>query len=419
MHKPMPALLEFDAVSPERIAAQFGTPTFVLSRTVLRSRLLAFADAMQASWPGTRLFYSAKANPNPWVLREVLCAGWGIDACSIGDLWLAADAGASREAISFTGVGVARRDFAQACESVEYFNICTPAQVQHVAPCSAKLGLRLAAESNRTAIDYATDKFGLTTEEAGSAIELLRARGMRVRGLHCHAASGITDVDDLVETLHRSLTGTIAALGSSDRNVLEYVNVGGGLGILYDDSAGGVDPVALGEGLAGLMSALSDQVGHRLELHCEPGEWVTGPAGALLMRVIGAFDRGETRVAIMDASLNQFMGTSYSRPNNAVSVAAANGDGIVAHDLFGSTNSPGDVFCRSRLLPTLQEGDLVILHCAGAYGYSRGGRFNEHPQAPEVFVDGNRFAVARERETLSVLKEHVPDSLGWIRSSRG
>lgn len=414
MHKPMPALLEFDAVSPECIAAQFGTPTFVLSRTVLRSRLLAFAEGMQAAWPGTRLFYSAKANPNPWVLHEALSAGWGIDACSTGDLWLAAEAGTSREAISFTGVGVTRRNFAQVCESVDYLNVCTPAQVEHVAPCSAKLGLRLAAESNRTAIDYASNKFGLTTEEAAVAIEMLRARGMRVRGLHCHAASGITDVDDLVETLSRSLMGTIATLGSRDKDVLEYVNVGGGLGILYDDNAGGVDPIALGEGLAGLMSALSDRVGRRLELHCEPGEWVIGPAGALLMRVIGAFDRGETRVAIMDASLNQFMGTSYSRPDNAVSVVTAHGDDIVSHDLYGSTNSPGDVFCRSRLLPRLQEGDLVILHCAGAYGYSRGGRFNEHPQAPEVLVDGTRFAVARVRETLSVLKEHVPDSLSWI-----
>lgn len=414
MQKPMPSPIEFDSVSPERIAARLGTPAFVLSRTVLRSRLAAFAEAMQDSWPGTRLFYSAKANPNPWVLREALSADWGIDACSSGDLWLADRAGASRESISFTGVGVSRREFAHVCEVADYVNICTPAQVDHVEPCPAKLGLRLAAESNRTAIDYATNKFGLTVEETASAIEALRARAMLVRGLHCHVGSGITDIEDLVETLSRSLLGTINVLGDRARGLLEYVNVGGGLGILYDDSAGGMNPVALGEALAGLMSALSDRVGHRLELHCEPGEWVVGPSGALLMRVIGSFGRGGTRVVIVDASLNQFMGTSYSRPNNAVSVVSAHHNHIVPHDVYGSTNSPGDVFCRSRSLPWLQEDDLVVLHCAGAYGYSRGGRFNEHPQAPEVFVDGARFAIARERETPAVLHQHVPDSLRWL-----
>ena len=192
------------------------------------------------------------------------------------------------------------------------------------------------------------------------------------------------------------------------------MNVGGGVGIFYDDRAGGMDAAALSERVALLMGVLSDRAGRRLELHCEPGEWVVGPAGALLTRVTNAFCRDETRVAIVDASLNQYMGTSFYRPNNVVSVVSGKHGTVMAHDVFGSTNAPGDVFCRARTLPRLEEDDLIVLHCAGAYGYSRGGRFNEHPQAPEVWVDGAQFAVVREREPVTVLQQHVPESLEWM-----
>jgi len=409
----MTSLIEFDSVDPELIAARLGTPVFVLSQTILRQRLAAFADALRDSWPSTRLFYSVKANSNPWVLRQVLASGWGLDACSPGDLWLASRVGAGRESVSFTGVGVSRSELARACEVAGYVNICTPAQVDHAKRSAARLGLRLAAASSRSGIAYASNKFGLTAQEAVDAFEVLRARRVRVTGLHCHVGSGITEAEDLVDTLSRSLLGTIDLFGAHARSLLEYVNIGGGLGIYYDDKLGGMDPGALSEAVSGLMGDLSDRAGHLLELHCEPGEWVVGPAGALLTRVTSAFSRGEIRVAIVDASLNQYMGTSFARPGNAVAAVPGRREKVVPHDVFGATNAPGDVFCRGRALTRLEENDLVVLHCAGAYGFSRGGRFNEHPQAPEVCVDGTRFAVAREKESVTVLQQHVPESLEW------
>lgn len=413
MQEPMPGPIEFDSVAPTLIATRIGTPAFVMSRNVLQRRLIGFASAMNQSWAGTRCFYSAKANPNPWVLREALATGWGIDACSAGDIWLARRVEAPKESVSLTGVGLARDELAHTCNAIGWVNLCTLPQVEQLKIPPARVGLRVAAESNRTAIDYATNKLGLTPNEVADAAEMLRDRGMHVQGLHCHVGSGLLDVPDYVETLYRSLTNALDVLPDYDRGMLEYINVGGGLGIAYDHVAGGVDPTALAEALAGMILVLSERVGRRLELHCEPGEWVVGPAGAVLMRVIGAFDRGGIRVAIVDASLNQFMGTSFSRPNNAISVTETHGDRPIPHDVYGCTNSPGDVFCRSRLLPRLEEGDIVILHCAGAYGYSRGGRFNEYPQAPEVFVDGTRFAVIRDRETLEVLSEGVSGALLW------
>jgi diaminopimelate decarboxylase len=409
-------LAEFDSVSPELIAARIGTPAFVVSQTILRQRLLGFAEAMRARWSTTRFFYSIKANPNPWVLREALACGWGLDACSLGDLALADCARASKESVSFAGVGVSGSDLAQAVDAAGFVNICTPAQVDQVTRSGARLGLRLAAIPNRTGIVYTSNKFGLTAEELVEAIEGLARRSIPVSGLHCHVGSGITDEDDFVDTVSQCLLSAMDRLDVPTRGALEYVNIGGGLGIRYDDQQGGVDPVHLGERVAQLMNELSARAGRRLELHCEPGEWVVGPAGALLMRANQVFQRGDTRVVIADASLNQFMGTSYSRPDNALGVVPRRGQDEIKQDVFGATNSPGDAFCRARIMSPVEEGDLIVLHCAGAYGFSRGGHFNEHPQAAEVLVAGSRFALARRGDGLAVFTENVPNALDWRTS---
>lgn len=405
---------EFGSIAPTSIADKAGTPAFVLSRSLLRGRLESLANAVTGPWSGARMFYSMKANANAWVLRDVLASGWGLDACSTGDLWLAEQAGATAELISFTGVGCSKQGLLEACRSSRFVNLCTPAQVVHVDPWGAAVGIRVSARASKTGLDYSSSKFGLTAAETADAVEVLRGRGIRVAGIHCHSGSGVTDAEDLVDTLAGSILGVIESLSAHGRTELQYLNIGGGLGLEYDNCGGGLDPKTFGEAVAELMGRASERAGHRLQLHCEPGEWIAGPTGAILARVTNAFWRGETRIAIVDASLNQFMGTSYSRPNNALSVVLDGSRPSVLHDVFGATNSPVDAFCRARMLPLLQEGDLIIVHCAGAYGYSRGGRFNEHPQAPEVWIDGDRCAFVRQREHVSVLRECVPESLEWI-----
>jgi diaminopimelate decarboxylase len=404
--------VEFESVSPDAVASAVGTPVYVLSRSTFRRRLDSFRAAVEGAWPRSRFFYSVKANANPWLLREALSVGWGLDVCSLGDIALALRAGAAEEALSFAGVGGSKEAIGHACASVGFVNVCTPSQVKWVAG-PATIGVRVASAANNSGILYVTPKFGLSADEVSAAFELLISRQTAPRGLHCHCGSDITDETDYADTLERSLMPVFECLSPEALGGLRHVNVGGGLAIRYDDAGTGVDPIAVGGCLGQLMRRLSERAGHELELHCEPGEWLVGPAGALLTRVTAAFEREGHGVAIVDASLNQFMATSFFRPNNAITNVSNSDGGELEHDVFGSTNSPMDAFCRSRLLPQVREGDLLVIHCTGAYGYTRGGRFNEQPQAPEVLVDGERMAVVRRRESMSVLDEFAPEVLDW------
>ena len=409
----MRPLFEFEEVTPERLVSEFGTPLFVISRRILRERLDRYRIAIQSEWSDTRCFYSLKANANPWIAREAIAAGWGIDVCSAGDLAIAGQAGATRGLVSFAGVGADARLLASACDTAAYVNLQTPAQVACVKPTEASIGLRIASAPSKSGFDYASSKFGLPAQAIPPAVDYLSANDIAVRGIHCHCGSSVQSAEALVSLLSESLLPVFAVLPKDVVEQLRYVNIGGGLGLTYDDAGTGLDVAEYAQSVSALMNELSGRAGHRLELHCEPGEWVVGPSGALVMTVVGAFDGPEARVAIVDASLNQFMGTSFFDPGNELESAVGSGAPMSAHDVFGATNSPADAFCRNKQLPRVEAGDTLVLHCTGAYGYVRGGRFNEHPQAAEAMVDGRRCALIRARETIADLVSHVPAEAEW------
>jgi diaminopimelate decarboxylase len=417
----MGAVIEFDGVDAMALAARIGTPAYVLSRTVFKARLDGLRSALESVWPCVACFYSMKANANPWLLREALEAGWGLDACSEGDLFLADEVGAGAEAITFTGVGLDPRALSDVRARVRFLNIDHLDDLRVLTlPRGSRVGLRLApvvvsgaAERDRL---YASRKFGLTAAEVPEALTVAQARGLIVEGLHCHPGSSVTDIALLRDTLDDTFTAALRA-GAPVPGAwteLSYIDVGGGIGVSYDADAGGVTAKAYAAAMSDVMSNVTTSLGREPVLQVEPGEWLVSPAGALLTRVIRVAERDGVRVAVVDASLNQYVGTSLYRPNNAITVIGAAKRARFAHDVFGCTNSPDDRFCAERELPELERGDLLAIHCTGGYGYARGGRFNEHPQAPEVFVSGSRYAVLRKREGLGVLVEGVPARLDWL-----
>jgi len=414
-------MIEFEQVDPVELADRVGTPAFVLSRGVFRERLNALRMAIEGSWPATRCFYSIKANPNPWLLREALSAGWGLDACSEGDLFLIDHVGADADSITYTGVGLSPDALGDVRSRVRFLKLDSVEDLRAI-PLShgARVGLRLSpvAPVQARAGDrlYACRKFGLTTEDVPEALTVASERGFVVEGLHCHPGSSITDVRDLSETLLGTFLSAIAA-GLEHAGAwegLRYVDVGGGIGLAYDTAGGGVSAPDYATAIGGVMRRVSSLVGSELELQIEPGEWVVSPAGSLLTRVVRVTEREGVRVAVVDASMNQYMGTSFYRPNNAITVIGAEERPLVPTDVFGRTNAPADRFCEGRELPALEVGDLLAVHCTGGYGYSRGGHFNEHPQSPEVLVSEGRFAVVREREDFGVLLTGIPAELEWL-----
>lgn len=414
-------MIEFDQVDAAALAEAVGTPAYVLSPGVFRERLDRLRAALESAWPRVACFYSMKANANPWVLREALAAGWGLDACSQGDLFLADEVGAAAEAIAFTGVGLDARSLAELRSRVGFLNVDHLEYLRDAPlPAGSRLGLRLvpvaARDSAGKGDPYTTRKFGLTAEQVPEALRIAKERGFVIEGLHCHPGVAVMDVWALHDTLAETFNGALHARDSVPGawDGLTYLNIGGGLGVSHDVVAGGLSAKEYAEAMRSVMTQAVALAGHELALHAEPGEWVVTPAGALLTRVLRAEVRDGVRVAVVDASFNQYMSTSFYGFDNEITVVGGEGRPSAVTDVFGRTNHPADRFCLERDLPEVRGGDLLVVHGTGGYGYSRGARFNEHPQAPEVFVSGSRYAVAREREDFGVFVAGVPAELGWL-----
>ena len=407
---PLPTLsrgprgLMLEGVALVDLAERFGTPVYVYSRAALTDAFEAYRRAL-----GKRralVCCAVKANSNLAVLSVFARLGAGFDIVSGGELARVLAAGGRADRTVFSGVGKRRAELRQALEAgIRCFNVESASELERLDEVAAAAG-KIAPVALRVNPDVApkthpyistglkSNKFGVAFGEAFALYRRAAALpNLRVCGIACHIGSQLLDVAPVAEAAGR-LRDLIERLAAEDIR-LDHVDFGGGLGIRYQDET----PPAVDAYLAPILALFNERPE---ELCFEPGRSLTGNAGLLLTRIEYLKYGEEKNFAIVDAAMNDLARPAlYEAWHEAAAVLTRDLPPRI-YDLVGPICESGDFLARGREL-AVQEGDLIALLSAGAYGMSMSSNYNSRPRAAELVVEGETVHLARARETIESL----------------
>jgi len=398
-----------DAVPLSRLAELYGTPLYVYSGSTIRERYQQFDEVFRGC--DHTICYSVKANSNLSILRLLARLGAGFDVVSGGELQRVKELGrkAARNVV-FSGVGKLAEEIDLALGTgILLFNVESASEMELLAARATHLR-KTAQFAVRVNPDVTTEthpyistglhehKFGVPWRDApalyrrGSESQRLKATGVSV-----HIGSQITDVDPFREAMDR-----VAFLVSSlraDGHDIRYVDAGGGLGIPYERDPQMEFAAAAKQYAQALLQPLK---GRGIHLLLEPGRAIIGPAGALITRVVYRKRNDGKQFVVVDAAMNDLLRPSlYGAFHEIVPVVLRNDEETIENvDVVGPICETGDFFARDREIRKLDEGDLLAILDAGAYGMALASNYNTRPRPAEVLVEGSRVRLIRKRESV-------------------
>jgi diaminopimelate decarboxylase len=404
--------LHAEAIPLTRLAARFGTPLYVYSATTIRERYRQFDLAFRGC--EHTICYSVKANSNLSILRMLARLGAGFDIVSGGELQrVIAAAPKATTKVVFSGVGKLAEEIDQALRTgILLFNVESASELELLAARAAhhrkraqfavRVNPHVAARTHPyISTGLHQHKFGVPWRDATALYRRgAEERWLKPSGVSVHIGSQITDVAPFRETMER-----VAALVRSLREAgldIRYVDAGGGLGISYDHRSTSNFPSQVKRYAKAVMQPLK---GLGVHLLLEPGRAIVAPAGALLTRVVYRKQNDGKHFVVVDAAMNDLLRpTLYDAYHEIVPVIIKPAcEAREIADIVGPVCESGDFFARDRKVSELEEGDLLAILDAGAYGMSLASNYNTRPRAAEVLVEGKRARLVRRRETVADL----------------
>ncbi|MFZ0277599.1 MAG: diaminopimelate decarboxylase [Candidatus Sulfotelmatobacter sp.] len=407
-----------DRVPLTRLAERYGTPLYVYSSTTIRQRLAAFEKAFRDV--AHTICYSVKANSNISILRLLARQGCAFDVVSGGELErvLTADRRAAKKVV-FSGVGKSRDEMAAALKAgILLFNVESESELMALADCAAHLR-KTAQIALRVNPDVAADthpyistglhkhKFGVPINSARALYaKAAAAPFLKVAGVSVHIGSQITDVAPFAEAVAR-VADLVRELRADGHNI-DYVDTGGGLGIAYQGTDSQFAEDVFADYVAEYARAVTKPLrGLNVHLLLEPGRSIVGPAGVLLTTVLYRKENDGKSFLVVDAAMNDLIRPAlYGAYHEIVPVVRSQAQSqqlsrkkeIV--DVVGPVCESGDFFARDRVLSPVEEGDLLAILDAGAYGMVLASNYNTRPRPAEVLVSGKSVKLIRRREKI-------------------
>jgi diaminopimelate decarboxylase len=392
-----------DGIPLAAIAAAEGTPLYVYSAATLRERYRAIDGAFQG-YPHA-LHYALKANSTLAVARLLRELGSSVDANSVWEIEVARRAGFEPSQIVFTGVGKTPEELeAAAALGVKAINVESAGELARLEAIGTRLGqaVRVAIRVNpdidakshpHISTGLKINKFGVPLDDARALLQTLKARpSLALVAIHVHVGSQITSLDPLRRAA--ALAADVSRELQQQGFTLEYVDVGGGLGVSYD----GGDVPSAAEYVAALVDAVRPT---SLPIVLEPGRAIAAPAGVLVARVIDVKPRtADSDFIIIDAGMTELMRPALYGAFHRIEPVSAPASGDRHYEIVGPVCESSDVVGRDRLLPELKAGDIVAIRDAGAYGSAMASNYNRRPLPAEVLVDAGAWRVIRRRQTV-------------------
>lgn len=398
-----------ESVSVEELAWKYGTPLYVYSRNTLVSHYRKIKEAFRPLNP--LICFSMKANSNLAICKALVKEGAGLDIVSGGELYRALKTGVSSGKIVYAGVGKTEKEIEIAIRHhIFFFNVESIPELEMINKVAGKLGMRQKAAIRinpdikaRThkyiTTGHGENKFGVDFDTARKIfLEKSRYKNLDISGIHMHIGSQIVDAKPFVRAIAR-IADFIKDL-ESHGSAIRWLNIGGGLGIIYSKER----PQTAKEYAKAVLPVLKKI---KANIILEPGRFIVGNAGVLVTKVQYIKETRSKNFAIVDAGMNDLIRPSlYEAYHEILPVKSrpfsGSGDTKV-FDVVGPICESGDFLGKGRKFIGLKEGDLLSVMGAGAYGFSMSSNYNSRPRVSEVMVEGSRAKLIRRRETYEDL----------------
>ncbi|WP_456296545.1 diaminopimelate decarboxylase [Vibrio sp. AK197] len=396
-----------EGVTLTSLAEQYGSPLYVYSRATLERHWHAF-DKSVGEHPHL-VCYAVKANSNLGVLNTLARLGSGFDIVSGGELERVIAAGGEPSKVVFSGVGKTPAEMRRALElGIKCFNVESEPELVRLNQVAGEMGvkapisLRINPDVDAHTHPYIStglrdNKFGIAFERAPEVYQFAQGLAhLEIHGIDCHIGSQLTEIAPFIDATDRLLK-LIDDLKQQGVHI-RHLDVGGGLGVIYRDEM----PPQPSEYAKALLARLENH--QDLELVFEPGRAIAANAGVLLTTVEFLKHTEHKNFAIIDAAMNDLMRPAlYQAWQDIVPVKPRQGE-AVTYDLVGPICETGDFLGKDRTL-CIEEGDLLAVRSAGAYGFVMSSNYNTRPRVAEVMVDGDQSHLVRRREALTSLWE--------------
>jgi len=404
-----------ERVPIRRIAEQVGTPFYLYSYRTLVRHFKVFDEAFEGI--PHLVCYSMKANSNLAIIRLFINLGGGVDIVSGGELYRALRAGVDPQKVVFSGVGKKEEEVEYALQTgILMFNVESLMELHAIDGVAGRLGkkapvsIRVNPDIDAKTHPYITtglkqNKFGIDILRAPMAYRLAsELPNLKVVGIDCHLGSQLVDVEPFVEALKR-LKDLVDELRREGMEI-RYLDLGGGLGITYNDE----EPPHPYEYASNILDEIRS---FDCTLILEPGRVIVGNAGILVTQVLYTKENEEKRFVIVDAAMNDLVRPSYYGSFHQILPVQKEPREEVVVDVVGPVCESADFLAKGRKIPKPNPGELLAVMSAGAYGFSMATNYNSRPRVAEVLVRDDEIHVIRRREVYEdlVRGEEIPEFL--------
>lgn len=390
-----------EQVKVEDLVKRFGTPLYVYSYHTLIDHFLKLKDAFRSINP--LICFSVKSNSNLAILKALVDKGAGLDVVSGGELYRARLVNCPSEKIVYASVGKTDREIEEAIRRrILFFNVESVDELENINRIAQRLNrvthvaIRINPDVEPKTHKYITtgkltNKFGIDFRSAYQILMVRKALSrVRISGLHIHIGSQITQSAPFVAAITKMVTFIQGLRKKGIR--LEFLNIGGGLGIVYNQEAPQTAVT-----FASKVIPLLKRTG--LKIILEPGRFIVGNAGVLVTRVLYLKSGPRKKFVIVDAGMNDLIRPSLYGAYHQI-LSLKKGPSVQEKvDVVGPICESGDFFAKERRLPRVKKGEYLAVMSAGAYGFSMASNYNSRRRPQEILVAGNKPFVIRKRES--------------------
>ena len=409
-------LLSFSNHDISALAKKYGTPLYVYSADLFQEKIRILKESIEKYLDNSYLIcYSAKANSNLSILSKMNQVNCGADVVSGGELYRAKQAGIPSEKIIFAGSGKTREEIQKALEAnILLFSVESEGElilINEVAQENsflARVSLRVNPAVDANSHSYIStgrehDKFGIPSTDLISLYKRYKdLEGIAFRGLSFHIGSQITDVD-----IFANASQIISKLGQELQSLgypLEYIDVGGGLGVDYQNKNIDLSVESYIQNIA-LSISLLGEAKKDIQIILEPGRFVMANAGILISQILYEKRNSLKKFYIANVAINDLVRPSYYEAHHEILAHRKEAQENLGEkaDFVGPICESGDFMARDRHLPSFQAGDYAVICGAGAYGFSMASNYNSRCRPAEVLLEKDRAILIRRRESYEDL----------------